>query len=272
MGRRAKDSENGVSLFPFMSILACLIGILTLMISVMMQVQQMKKAGRTEEEMALAMRNRDLTRKAGKLLQENQDREKKFEKEKATVSAMAKLKDRKIVLTMELEGLKKAEDKSRSDAGLQKQVENMKKEIIALKEERPPLARRLKELEDELKKRKERPKPKDSVKVKPRGVLEGGPDEIFFIECNSTGIVLLDAQGGKKAISTAAIKTSGVYAKYLDRVKKTEDSLVLFLIRKTGNEAYRWAAGTAELKYKLPTGKLPLPNDGEIDLSLFKKK
>jgi hypothetical protein len=28
----------------------------------------------------------------------------------------------------------------------------------------------------------------------------------------------------------------------------------------------------AELKYKLPIGKLPLPNDGDIDLSLFRDK
>ncbi|MEN8774868.1 MAG: hypothetical protein ABF379_05915 [Akkermansiaceae bacterium] len=254
-----------------MSILACLIGILTLMISVMMQVQQMKKAGRTEEEMALAMENRDLTKKAAILVKENDDKKEKLEREKATVSAMAKLKDRKIALTMELEGLKKAGNKSRSDAELQKQVENMRKEIVAIKEERPPLAKRLKQLEDELKKRKEKPKPKGSVKVQPRGILGGGADVVFFVECNSTGIVLLDAQGGEKKISTAAIKMSGVYAKYLDRVKKTEDSMVLFLIRKAGNEAYRWAVGSAEVKYKLPTGKLPLPNDGEIDLSLFKK-
>jgi septal ring factor EnvC (AmiA/AmiB activator) len=108
---------------------------------------------------------------------------------------MEKLKDRKIALTMELEGLNKAKNKSRSDAELQKQVENMRNEIVAIKEERPPLAKRLKDLEDELKRRKEKPKPKDSVKVQPRGVLGGGADVIFFVECNSTGIVLLDSQG-----------------------------------------------------------------------------
>ncbi|MDA8960805.1 hypothetical protein N9197_02050 [Akkermansiaceae bacterium] len=255
-----------------MSILACLIGILTLMISVVIQVQQMKKAGRTEEEMALAMKNRTLIKKAEKLLKEGDLKKKELQKEKATVSVMEKIKDRKIALTMELEGLNKAKNKSRSDAELQKQVENMRNEIVAIKEERPPLAKRLKDLEDELKRREEKPKPKDSVKVQPRGVLGGAADVIFFVECNSTGIVLLDSQGGQKKISTAAIKTSGGYAKYLDRVKKTEDSMVLFLIRKTGNEAYRWAAGMAELKYKLPIGKLPLPNDGDIDLSLFRDK
>ncbi|MDB4707464.1 hypothetical protein OAF57_05780 [Akkermansiaceae bacterium] len=174
MARRSKDSDNGVSLFPFMSILACLIGILTLMISVVIQVQQMKKAGRTEEEMALAMKNRTLIKKAEKLLKEGDLKKKELQKEKATVSVMEKLKDRKIALTMELEGLNKAKNKSRSDAELQKQVENMRNEIVAIKEERPPLAKRLKDLEDELKRREEKPKPKDSVKVQPRGVLGGG--------------------------------------------------------------------------------------------------
>lgn len=271
MARRAKDSDNGVSLFPFMSILACLIGILTLMISVMMQVQQMKKSGRSEEEMDRATKNRSLMVQAKKLEKEIAEKEKKVEKEKSTAAAMEKLKDRIVALTMEMEGIKKAKDKSPTDAELQKRVENMKKEVVAIRNERPPLSKRLQELQDELKKRKEAPKPKESVVVQPRGVLDGGAEVIFFVECNSTGIVLMDAPGGKKQISTAAIKTSGVFAKYLDQVKKTEDAMVLFLIRKSGNDAFRWAAGTAEAKYKVVTGKLPIPNDGEIDLSLFKR-
>ena len=184
---------------------------------------------------------------------------------------MAKIKEARIALTMKLKELEKAKDPKMTDAQLQKQVENMKKEVKALKKERPPLAKRLEELQAELKKRKETPKPKESVVVQPRGVGQGGARNLFFVECNSTGIVLRDAKDGEKKLSTAAIKTSGVYAKYLDRVKKTEDSMVLFLIRKSGNEAFRWAAATAELKYKLSTGKLPIPNDGKIDLSLFKR-
>ena len=271
MARRSKEFENGVSLFPFMSILACLIGILTLMISVMIQVQQIEKNGRTEEEMARAMKNRDLQLKAADLEKEIADLDKKLKKKKETVSAMAKIEDVKILLTMKLEELEKAKDPKLTDAQLQKQVENMKKEVNAIRMKRPSLEKRLKVLQDELMARKEAPKPKESVIVQPRGIGEGGAEEIFFVECNSTGIVFLDGEGGPKKISTDAIKTSGVYAKYLDRVKKTEDSMVLFLIRKTGNKAYRWAVGIAELKYKLSNGKLPLPNDGEIDLSLFRR-
>lgn len=271
MARRSKNSDQGVSLFPFMSILACLIGILTLMISVMMQVQQMKKEGRTEEEHALAVQHQSLLRKERNLGKFNREKGEKLAREKATVSELKKLKDRSIRLTKKLAGLEKASGNDKSDRQLQKQVENLKEEIAALLNERPPLAKRLKELQDELKARKEAPKPKESVVVQPRGFLEGGADVIFFVECNSTGIVLLDHPGGKKRISTDAIEKSGVYAKYLDRVKKTEDAMVLFLIRKSGNDAFRWAAGTAESKYKLTTGKLPLPNDGDIDLTLFKR-
>jgi hypothetical protein len=40
-------------------------------------------------------------------------------------------------------------------------------------------------------------------------------------------------------------------------------------VRKAGNENYLWAAGYAESKFRVRTGKLPMPNDGKIDLSLF---
>ena len=183
-----------------MSILACLIGILTLMISVMMQVQQMEKNGRTEEEMARATKNRDLQIQAKELEKKIAELDKKLKQDKSTVSAMAKIKEARIALTMKLKELEKAKDPKMTDAQLQKQVENMKKEVKALKKERPPLAKRLEELQAELKKRKETPKPKESVVVQPRGVGQGGARNLFFVECNSTGIVLRDAKDGEKVV------------------------------------------------------------------------
>ncbi len=253
-----------------MSILACLIGILTLMISVSMQVQQMETEGKTEEELARATTNRDLKKKAIKKEQEIKKLEEQLKKDHSTVAELQKIKDKRIALTMELKDLKKATDPEKSDAALQKILENLKKEIVALKQERPPLSKRFKELLAELKARKEAPKPKESVVVRPRGIGQRGAKNIFFIECNSTGIVIMTKGKPSKPISTAAIATSGAYNKHLDSVKKTRDSMVLFLVRKSGRTSYRWAAGIAETKYKVTTGKLPIPNDGKIDLTLFK--
>jgi hypothetical protein len=253
-----------------MSILACLIGILTLMISVSMQVQQMEHEGKTEEELDRAMVNRDLKKKAVKIDQEIKKFEEQLKKDHSTVAELQKIKDKRIALTMELKDLKKAKDPDNSDAALQKLLENHRKEIAELKQERPPLSKRLKELLAEIKARKEAPKPKESVVVRPRGVGQRGARHLFFVECNSTGIVIMTKGKPSKPISTAAIATSGAYHKHLDTVKKTRDSMVLFLVRKSGNTAYRWAAGMAETKYKVTTGKLPIPNDGKIDLTLFK--
>ena len=273
MPKRRSNSDEGVDLFSFMSILACLIGILTLMISVMMQAQQAEqeeKAGKTKEERARSMENRELQKKIEIAEKEKEKKEEKIKKEKSSVAALQHIKDRAIKLSMKLENLEKAKNPDQSDTALQKLIENMITEIAALKKEQPPLDKRLKELQAELKSRKEAPKPKASVKIKPRGMGQRGARNLFFIECNSTGVVVYKDGQPDKPVSTAAIPTNEPFNDYLEKVKKTRDSMVLFLVRKSGKKAYDWAAGIAETKYGLKHGKLPMPNDGKIDLSAFK--
>ncbi len=272
VAKRRNNDEGGVSLFPFMSILACLIGILTLMISVTMQVNQMNKKGQTEEEMARAVANRDLRKKTEVAMMETADLEAKLKKEKSTAAEMEKLEDRKIVLRDKLDEIRKATSPNNTDEALQKLVENLKAEISRLKQERPPLQKQLESLQAELRKRKEPPKVVESVIIRPGGVGSRAAKNLFFVECNSTGIVLMHDDGRSIPVSKAAIPTNAEYGKLLDEVKRTRDSMVLFLIRKSGNESYLWAAGIAETKFEVTTGKLPIPNEGKIDLSLFSQK
>lgn len=270
MPRRRSSSEGGVSLFPFMSILACLIGILTLMISVTMQVKNMdRKEGQTEEERALAVENRDTKLAVKRVQQEFAELDERLKKERATVAELEKLKDQQVVLEEKIEDLKKAKDESQSDAELQKISENLRKEIRSLKNERPVLQNRKEELEKLIKARKEAPEPPKSVQVRPGGVGLNKPRHIFFVDCNSTGIVILGRGKDSKRVSKAAIPNSGEYKAFLEKVKKTRDSMVLYLVRRSGNASYLWAASEAETKFKLRTGKLPIPNDGKLDLSLF---
>ena len=56
-----------------------------------------------------------------------------------------------------------------------------------------------------------------------------------------------------------------------EEARGKQGTMILFLLRDTGNTAYLRAAGWAENQYKLRTGKLPLPGKGELDLSLFSK-
>lgn len=252
-----------------MSILACLIGILTLMISVAMEAAEASREQQTQEELDRAIENRDLKKKKEELAKKIEETEKKIKEERSTVAEMAELKDRQIALKLKLEELEKAKDPEETDAALQKIAENLKKEIAVLKTEQPPLNKRLKELMAQLKERKEQPKPEESVIVKPGGTGSRTARNIFFVECNSTGIVMHREDEEPKSITKGAIGTNEDYNAFLDEVKKTRDSMVLFLIRKSGNDSYRWAAGWAQSKYDVGIGKLPIPNDGEIDLSLF---
>lgn len=270
MARRRKNNEEAVSLFPFMSILACLIGILTLMISVSMQVKQKETEGRTEEEKALALENRDLKKQAAAIADTIRIAEEKLKKDNSASSQLAELKDRKIVLREKLDELSKASDSEKTDVALQKTLELLRAEIAALKNERPPLLKRQEELQKEIAARKNPPEKVESVQIRPSGSGVRMAARIFFVECNSTGLVLIGSGDGDKAVATGAITKSTDYASFLEDVKRTRDSMVLFLLRKEGASSYAWAAGVAENQFELRTGKIPIPNNGKIDLSLFK--
>ncbi len=272
MAKRRNNNEEAVSLFPFMSILACLIGILTLMISVSMQAKQAETQGRTEEEKARAIENRDLKIKATTITETIRKAEEKLKKDNTSSSQLAELKDRRIVLKEKLDELSKADDPAKTDAELQKTLELLRAEIAALKKDRPPLQQRQEELKKELASRKNPPKKVESVLVKSSGSGVRMAARIFFVECNSTGLVLIGPGDGDKTVATGAIASSTDYSSFLEEVKRTRDSMVLFLIRKDGNSSYAWAAGIAENKFEVRTGKIPIPNDGKIDLSLFKSK
>lgn len=271
MAKRRSNNDEAVSLFPFMSILACLIGILTLMISVSMRMKQSQSEGHTEEEKALAMEHRDLKKKAETITAATRLADEKLKKENSVSAQLAALEDKKIVLKDKLEQLSRATDPGKADAALQKAVELLRKEIAALKSERPPLLKKLDELKLELTKRKNPPKKVESVVVRPGGSGARATTRLFFVESNSTGLILIDEAGKETPVATAAITNSSAYRSFLEQVKSNRDAMVLFLIRKEGADAYRLAADLAENKLEIRTGKLPLPNDGKIDLSLFRK-
>lgn len=255
-----------------MSILACLIGILTLMISVSMQAKQAETQGRTEEEKALALENRDLKAKAAGLTVTITEAEEKLKKDNSSASQLAELKDRRIVLKDKLESLSKPVDPEKTDAELQKKLELLKLEVAALKADRPALLKKQQDLQKEIAARRNPPEKVESVVVRPGGSGVRMAARLFFVECNSTGLVMIDESGNESPVASAAISKSSEYASFLEEVKRTRDSMVLFLIRNDGASAYAWAADIAENKFGVRTGKLPLPNKGKIDLTLFRKK
>lgn len=267
MARRRNRDDGGMSLFPFMSILAGLVGILTLLISVLSRQKEPEKPQEDTAAATRAAEKRQLDSKARQLERELAALAERIKKERAGQQKVIDLRDRRIVLQDELAGLKKSAGSS--DAELQKIIELLRREITALEKDKPVLVRRVQELEKLIKARKEAPEPPKSVQVRPGGSGLHRATNVFFVECHSTGITLIRKGQEPLRIGTSAIANSVDYRRFLAAIKEERDPMVLFLIRKAGHPSYLWAAAEASKRFQLRIGKLPLPNDGPLDLSLF---
>jgi len=278
MGRRRRKKGETVSLFPFLSILSCLIGSLTLMISTMAMVQidpseadDPEKAKRADE-FALLEQQLKKDEELLKTLQEKINREQKglkdavlqqenllnLEKKIAELKKQLKLKEKLIV-----------EKNTKA-----KQQETWKLELHKISEDHKRLAVQEKELLIELDKKKEelserKAKPKEAeVKILPGG--SGVKVNPFFIECNKQGLVLLD-ESKQPRILRKEIRKDERLLKLLEQVKKNEQNSIVFLIRPDGVSTYYDANKWANENYAR-NGKLPILGQGHIDLSLMNKK
>lgn len=266
--RSSSAGGNGVSLFPFLSILACLIGLLTLMIAIISDLKSLER-GQNEEEIATALENQKIKREIKQQKEQQALIQKKIEEKGATLVEMRDLENRRTVIRKKLEA-DRTEDAENTDITLQRRIENLINQIAAMIKERPPLDRKIAELTKELEVRKLDPNAKPPpVVIQPRGLGAGGDTNLFFIECNADGLVIRHKDGKKTAVSTAAITTEPALSEFLNEAKSDRRSMVLFLIRTNGNATYQRAAGWAEHQFGLNTGKLPIPNMGEVDISRF---
>jgi hypothetical protein len=160
-----------------------------------------------------------------------------------------------------------------TDVALQKWVETLLANIEALRKERLALDKKLAELKAELARRTKPPDAKPvPIRVQPGGTGTANIALVFFVECDATGLILHRRGGPKTHVSLAGIGTDPAYNQFLEEAKRKPGSMLLYLLRDTGNNAYLRAAGWAESQFHLRTGKLPLPGKGEVDLSLFFKK
>lgn len=272
MAKRRASSGDEVSLFPFLSILACLIGALIVLIVVMSVSNSQKSDGRTKAEVELAKTYQQMLRE----LKERERLQKELaellaklqsyqEDRKQTEDKLARL--RKLVTTsadvakqneaMSQEMLKKLDNLLLEMEGINKQAVETRKEIAALTEE--------------LKKRQIPPDKKPPpVVVQPSGSGEDTGQKLFFVE--ASGGKLVFTVGGKKetvAATEEAIIGSAAYNHFLTEVRKATNPQLIFLLRTDGTAAFNRGGGWAQDKYNLRISRLLLPGQGDVDLKLF---
>jgi len=265
MARRKKSTVT-ISLFPFLSILACVIGTLTLLITAMALGQMDNEAIHSAE------RYQKLKDQLEEELRRIEELEAQIKQLDAAASDEGKQKQeatkRLQELTRQIEALKAEAARIREEEPPEIDIpivdeEAHKKRMAELKQEMDLLAEEIAKLKAELGDRVEAAESK--VIIQPSG--SGMDLDPVFVECTTGGLTLLEETPPHR-IRRAEIATDETFLKLLESVADRPKGIVIFLVREDALGTY-FAAHSVAYENGARDGKLPVVGQGTIDLSVF---
>lgn len=270
---KQKEEEAGISLFPFMSILVCLIGGLTLMISIL-TITQMN----SEQSQEVIDRYHEYTKLKADAEQDAAELEKLRKMlangEKLLAQVRAALEETK---RLEKKQKDQADQKDAANRQSAQQLHEILAESNRLRQriaELEPMPKKLQseivELQKEVKKRNAGPE-EAIVQIRPGG---SGLDIVpTFVECTATALLVHEGKEPTRILTGDIAKDDGEFRKLLDRVAGTPKGQIIFLVRPDAVGTYNAARDVARTHYGpkgyCRNGKLPVPSQGNIDLSIF---
>jgi hypothetical protein len=273
MAKRRKGNHEEVMLIPFLDILCSLIGILVLIIVVLCVANTQQSNGRTPEEVATARKFADLSKQKKSLELDSIRLTSKIAELEALKTDSVEKQSRLTELKkrLNLTGEEATSNKAEA-AKVQKQIEDLLPQIEALLRQMPTIQMEIEELNKQLAIRNKKPDEKPvPVVIQPSGTGQGGQKKLFFIETSNGSITLRKGLTERQNVGTGTLVTDQGYNDFLSLVKSTPNAMLIFLIRPDGAASYDLAAGFAQSKYEILTGKLPVPGAGEVDLRMFYK-
>ena len=258
MSRRNKGSRGSpVSLFPFLSILACMIGTLTLMITALALTSM--GAGRNDDSIRraedyVALKKETASyQKRVDTLHKLQQKAKRLEQRIATVQALLKSQGTALVF-------------EQKEARLKEQIKSVQLRTADLEKEFVRLQKELDSLREELAKRQQTFS-EDLVKVLPPKGVATTRFKPFFVEAGKSGIVVYEGEEPYKVKSSDITKNKR-FNDFLTALADNESAQLVVLVRNNGLSAMRAVISRAEGR-GINCGKLPLVGMGEVDLSSF---
>lgn len=267
MGRRPDTGDTDVSLFPFLSILACIIGVLTLMIATLALLQMDNDVVvRAEEYESVAA---DLAQQQASLA----DLERQFVDEQQQMASQASAQQKELVdkrgkikqLKNQFLIARKKRDEldkpaEQREVPEQQPLSELEEALGGLKEQ---VAQLTVELEE-----KKRPPQEAEVTVVPGGSGRGIKPR--FVECTKNGIVLHNTDE-RVQVRPANIEKSEPFLKLLDSIAGDENAKLIFLIREDGVHVW-WRAKRFADSLEVANGKLPVLGQGKLNLERVRKK
>lgn len=273
MARRRPTEDDDVSLFPFLSIIAALIGVLTLMIAAVTLGQM------NEDDVKETVENAIELDKLQAELQATNDLAEKLRlslnAEQSQLLKRAGARQAELVKSRaELESLLKRLAEAREKAEEIKKVKIVIPEIPEgsretssdLQEQLAAIKEQLALLQKDLKSRKEPPKEAEV------SIVPGGTGISFvpkFVECRG-GAVVLHTESPPLTIRTAEIVANARFVALLEQVANSQNQSIVLLLRNDSLGTYRAVKKLCD-QHEVRHGKLPVVGNGRLDFSHFRK-
>lgn len=254
MARPRKRRRPQVSLFPFLSVLACVIGALTLLIAA-------TAVGRVASDAV------DLE------LYERLERE--IAQDRRRLAELSALAEDVETLGAEIAAARREKERLAGDAAqaraalersapLRQKLAREEDRLRALEREAGALDGRVRERREALTRRQEE-LATAPILIQPSG--SGYGLEPHFAECRRDGLVLYEGlERHETRVPLHRIGTSAAYRRFLRSVRLREGATVVFLVRPGGVPAWRQAKVQAAA---VRHGEIPLAGDGALDFSLL---
>tara|TARA_R110002072_G_scaffold303141_1_gene495737 strand:+ start:58476 stop:59279 length:804 start_codon:yes stop_codon:yes gene_type:complete len=266
MARRPRDNDDDISLFPFLSIIASVIGVLTMMIATLALAQMDTKDVALIDEYEST--SRELTAEEAAVAELQKIIDDRIGPDAATLREDLKKNEKELTqLLKELQEVQKQLKEQEKVKVVIPQLDPAQRESVAsMQGELESLQEELAQLEKELSERAEASQTRTSI-------LPGGSGVNFaphFVEC-AAGSIVMHTIDPPKLIRAADMVNDKDFIALLEKVANGVNDSIVFLIRSDGLSTY-YAARKLCTDRDIRNGKLPVVGNGRIDLSHFVKK
>jgi hypothetical protein len=271
MARRKKDAGGAVSLFPFLSILVCVIGCLTMIIVVVQLMAMNRVEGREPEEVERAKEYIELEKEQ---IEQGDDIEKRRADLEKLIQANQDFSQQQEKLRQMETMMENSEESNRRRDELIAELNLLIKTNEDLDKDHEELLVQIKMLKEEIEKRK-LPPDVASVQVKPSG--SGTNIEPYFVEIADKLVrIHRSVEGPAHEIPIASVNQDKEFVELLERIAAEPYRKLILLLRANDGAVDAYGSVAAVVRNfnaasgaQIIPGKLPLPGEGPLDLSLF---
>ena len=264
-----QNLDESVSLFPFLDIMASLIGILVLLITaatlaqIGKNVEDPADAQAAKKAQQRVVQYRVVRKRLATDTRKQEDLQELVEQAEAARQELEQLKAEAARLEAERTAAQQLSEKL---PPLQAEAERLQELIKEAEPKLKELQQQLAELRSLLANRKEAGQ--SQIQILPSG--SGYDLAPTFVECSANSVVLYDRPEPVR-IPIGQLSAHEAFLKLLDNVKQQPKGTLVFLVRPDGAHTYQVARNVARGRY-VTNGKLAVAGQGKLDLSLFQKK